>query len=119
MNIEALRLHCIHKAGVTESFPFDETALVFKVMGKMFVICDVDHFVSFTAKCDPDRAIDLRERFPEGILPGYHTNKKHWNTIRTDDVVTDKLMYELIDHSYDLVVNSLPKKLRQELIDLQ
>lgn len=119
MNIEELRLHCISKPGVTESFPFDQVTLVFKVMNKMFVISNVDHFDGFTAKCDPDRAIDLREQYPHGILPGYHTDKKHWNTVKTNEGVPDALMFELMDHSYQLVVNSLPKKLRQELIDLQ
>ncbi len=117
MNIEEYREYCIRKQGVTEEFPFDENTLVFKVMGKMFALADVDHFNSVNLKCDPERALQLREAF-EGIVPGYHMNKQHWNTVAMDGSIPDKLCYELIDHSYELVVNSLPKKLKNELLAL-
>lgn len=118
MNIELFRALCLAKPGVEETFPFDNTALVFKVMGKMFAICNVDHYTGFSAKCDPERAIELREKYPEGILPGYHMNKKHWNTVKPESNVPPELQRELIDHSYDLVVAGLPVKLKRELADL-
>ncbi|ELR70858.1 hypothetical protein C900_03293 [Fulvivirga imtechensis AK7] len=114
MNIEEFRNFCMAKAGVTEGFPFDETVLVFKVMNKMFALTGVDTFESANLKCDPDRAEELREKYA-GIKPGYHMSKKHWNTVMMDGSVSDQLIYELIDHSYDLVVEGLPKKLKVEL----
>lgn len=114
MNIETYRDYCLSKKGVTEEFPFDEKALVFKVMGKMFTITDVDSFASFNVKCDPELAIELRERFV-GVLPGFHMNKKHWNTIMMDGSVPDDKALEWIDHSYDLVLQKLPKLLKEEL----
>lgn len=114
MDIESFRDYCLSKSGVTETFPFDENTLVFKVLDKMFALTDVDLFVSINLKCDPERAIELREQF-DGITPGYHMNKKHWNTILTNGSVPENLLIELIDHSYDLVVKSLPKKLQQKL----
>lgn len=114
MNIEDFRTYCLSRKGVTESFPFGPQTLVFKVMGKLFVLCDVDEFKSFNAKCDPQRVIELRERY-SGILPGYHMNKKHWNTILTDGSVPDELMRELVDHSYELVFAGLPKSVRESV----
>lgn len=114
MNIEEFRDHCLSKAGVTEEFPFDQNTLVFKVRGKMFALCDVDDFHSFNAKCDPERAIALREEH-SGILPGYHMSKKHWNTVLCDGSVPEPLMKDLIDHSYALVVSGLSKKEREKL----
>jgi predicted DNA-binding protein (MmcQ/YjbR family) len=117
MNIETLRDYCLAKKGVTECFPFDQQTLVFKVVDKMFALVDVDLFVSVNLKCDPDRAIELREKY-EGITAGYHMNKKHWNTVETNGSVPDKLFFELIDHSYNLVVSKLSgqsKKLYAEL----
>lgn len=114
MNIEEYRNHCLAKAGVTEEFPFNETALVFKVAGKMFALIDVEKFEVISLKCDPDRGAELREQY-SGINYAYHFNKKHWIGVATDGSVTDDLMYELIDHSYELVVNKLPKKLKEEL----
>jgi predicted DNA-binding protein (MmcQ/YjbR family) len=102
---------------VTEEFPFDEKALVFKVMGKMFTITDVDKFESFNVKCDPELAIELREMYV-GVLPGYHMSKKHWNTIMMDGSVPDDKAFEWIDHSYNLVVQKLPKLLKEELNSL-
>jgi predicted DNA-binding protein (MmcQ/YjbR family) len=117
MNIEQFRHHCITKPGTTESFPFDSSGLVFKVLGKMFAICNVDHYTGFAAKCDPQWAAELREKYPHGILPGYHFNKRHWNTVKIDEDIPPQLIRELIDHSYELVVKKLPKKLRSELDD--
>jgi len=114
MNIEEFREYCISKAGVTEEFPFDEVTLVFKVMGKMFALTNLDGEWSLALKCDPQRAIDLREQFP-AIQPGYHMSKVHWNTVMMDGSLPQKLVLELIDHSYQLVVDKLPVKLKNEL----
>ncbi len=112
MNIEELRAYCLNRKGVTESFPFDDKVLVFKVMGKMFILMDVEEFQSFNAKCNPEKAVRLREQYP-GIQPGYHMNKQHWNTVSTDGSVPDQLMKELVDESYDLVWAGLPKSVRE------
>ncbi len=114
MNIEAYRDYCLQKPGVTEEFPFDISTLVFKVMGKVFALTNVDEFLSVNLKCEPQRAIELRES-NSGIVPGWHMNKKHWNTVTTDGTVSDVLLTNLINHSYDLVVAGLPKK-SQELL---
>jgi predicted DNA-binding protein (MmcQ/YjbR family) len=100
---------------VTEEFPFDETTLVFKVMGKMFALTGLDEpEFKVNLKCDPERSIELREHY-EGIIAGFHMNKKHWNTVKPDGSLSNELFKELIDHSYDLVVKGLPKKLRDQL----
>ena len=117
MDIESFREYCISKKGVTESLPFDQSTLVFKVMGKMFALANIDQFESTNLKCDPEYAEELRDKY-NGVLPGYHMNKKHWNTIRIESDVHDKLLSELIDHSYDLVVQGLPKKVQNELNQL-
>lgn len=117
MHIEEFRDYCLAKPGVTEEFPFDNKTLVFKVMGKMFALCDVDAFESVNLKCDPERSIELRERY-EGVNAGYHMSKKHWNTITSVSDVPDQLHFELIDHSYDLVVKGLRKMDREELDQL-
>ena len=117
MNIESYRSYCISKPGVTEEFPFGEHTLVFKVMGKMFALTDVDEFVSVNLKCDPEEAERLRAAYP-GVIPGYHMNKKHWNMILMDGSVGEVLIKEWIDQSYDLVVSGLPKKLKEELRNL-
>jgi len=117
VNIEEYRDYCLLKPGVTEGFPFDHKVLVFKVMGKMFALTDVDEFDGVNLKCEPQRAIELRENNP-GIVPGFHMNKTNWNTVSTDGSVDDRLFYELIDHSYALVVQSLSKKLIEELRQL-
>jgi len=118
MNIEYFRTYCLDKKGVTEELPFDEHVLVFKVMGKMFALTSlrrVPHSVNL--KCDPDTAIELREKYDGAIIPGWHMNKKHWNTCFLDDLPTEKLQ-NLIDHSYELVVSKLTKKLKAELTAL-
>ncbi|MBX9852979.1 MAG: MmcQ/YjbR family DNA-binding protein [Cytophagaceae bacterium] len=109
MNIEQLRNYCLKKKGVEEGFPFDENTLVFKVMGKMFALTDVDEFDGVNLKCDPEEAVQLREKY-DAVQPGYHMSKKHWNTIIMDGSVSDKLIYEWVDKSYDLVVSKLTKK---------
>ena len=114
MNIEEYRNYCLAKLEVTESFPFNETVLVFKVLGKMFALTDVEKYAFINLKCDPDRSIELREIY-SGITGAFHFNKKYWNSVSTDGSVPDNLMYELIDHSYDLVVSKRPKKLRDQL----
>ncbi len=114
MNIESFREFCLAKSGVSEGFPFDEKTLVFKVMGKMFALTNVDLFQSVNLKCDPEHAIELRETF-QGVKPGYHMSKKHWNTVSTESDVPDKLILELIDQSYELVVKSLTKRVRDGL----
>ena len=114
MNIEEFREYCISKPGVTEEFPFGETTLVFKVMGKMFALTNLDGDWGLALKCDPERAIELREQYP-AILPGYHMSKVHWNTVKMDGSLSKNLILELIDHSYSLVVSKLPAKLRSEL----
>lgn len=114
MNIEDYRIHCISKKGVTEGFPFDHKTLVFKVAGKMFALTDVDNFNSINLKCDPELALELREQF-EGVKPGYHMNKKHWNSVFVNQDVPDSKIYDLIDLSYSLVVKTLTKKQKEEL----
>lgn len=114
MNIEFFRNYCLKKKGVTEEFPFDEETLVYKVMGKMFALTNLERFESINLKCDPELAIQLRESY-DAVKPGYHMNKTHWNTITMDGSVSDKLVKEWIDLSYQLVVASLTKGKREEL----
>jgi predicted DNA-binding protein (MmcQ/YjbR family) len=114
VNIEYFRDYCLAKVAVSEGFPFDHKTLVFKVGSKMFALTDVDEFVSVNLKCDPERAVDLRENY-EGIKPGYHMNKTHWNTVETGSDVPDDLLLELTDLSYQLVARSLTKKERSNL----
>ena len=116
MNIEEFREYCIQKKGVTEEFPFDEHTLVFKVLGKMFALTALNRKpTQVNLKCDPEKAITLREEYDGIIIPGYHMSKKHWNTIIFDSKLPKKELLELIDHSYDLVVSGLPKKLQATL----
>jgi predicted DNA-binding protein (MmcQ/YjbR family) len=118
VNIEAYREYCIAKPGVTEGTPFGPSVLVFKVMNKMFALCDIDQYSYVNLKCDPERAIQLREQFP-GITPGYHMNKQQWNSVSTDGSIPDDLFKELIDHSYELVAAGLKKADREALKNLQ
>jgi predicted DNA-binding protein (MmcQ/YjbR family) len=117
MNIESFRQYCISKKGTTEDLPFDENTLAFRVMGKIFALTDIDAFESVNLKCDPARALELRNQY-QGIVPGYHMNKQHWNTVMIDSDVSDQLLCQLVDHSYDLIVNGLPRKLKAELENL-
>lgn len=114
MNILTFREYCLTFDAVTEEFPFDENTLVFKVCGKMFALCDVDEFESINLKCDPDKAVLLREEYPE-VLPGYHMNKKHWNTVSMQGDLPDDLIREWVRDSYRLVVEKLPKRIREQL----
>ena len=115
MNIEYFREYCLNKKGVTEEFPFDEKTLVFKVMGKMFALTGLERLPNeVNLKCDPERAIALREEFEGLIYGGYHMNKRLWNTCVLERL-PNELITELIDHSYDLVVAKLPKKIQDTL----
>lgn len=114
MNIEEFRTYCLEKAATSESTPFDNNTLVFKVHNKMFSLTGIEEFKSINLKCDPEYAVELREKY-EGIEPGYHMNKTHWNTVTTDGSVPDELLYELIDHSYTLVARGVRKKVRDSL----
>jgi len=102
VDLESFRDYCLKKENVTEEFPFGEDTMVFKVKGKMFALTDVETFASINLKCDPEKAIELREQY-EAVQPGYHMNKKHWNTVTMDGRLPDKLVKEWIDHSYELV----------------
>ncbi len=113
MNIEELRLYCIAKKAVTESFPFDEDTLVFKVMGKMFALVSISESDSVNLKCNPEYAIELREKYTS-VRAGFHMNHKHWNTVFLNDDTSDKLIYQLIDHSYEMVIKGFTKKLKLE-----
>jgi predicted DNA-binding protein (MmcQ/YjbR family) len=115
MNIEWLREYCLSLPHATEDFPFDERTLAFRVAGKIFLLTDVEEPWEFNAKCDPERAVELRERYPDAVRPGYHMNKTHWNTVRIDRGLDDALVLDLIRHSYDLIRASLPAKIRKEL----
>jgi len=112
MNVEEIRDYCLNKPLVTESLPFDDDTLVLKVAGKMFCLISLDENLSINIKCDPEKAVELRERYP-AVLPGYHMNKKHWNTINIDGSIDDDLLKQWIDNSYELIWNSLPKKIRE------
>ena len=118
MDLEYFRQHCLQKKGVTEELPFDEHTLVFKVMGKMFALTGLQREeFAVNLKCDPERAVALRERHPE-IEPGYHMSKKHWNTVQCEGDLNPHLIVEMVDHSYDLVVRKMTKKLKAELESL-
>ncbi len=118
MDIEYFRNYCLSKKGVTEEFPFDADTLVFKVMGKMFALASLERIpLSANLKCDPQRAITLREMYDGAILPGWHMSKKHWNTCVLEEL-EPKLLISLIDHSYELVVSNMTKKLQAELAAL-
>ena len=117
MNIEDFRNYCLNLKGAEEGFPFDGNTLVFKVGNKMFALVDVEKFTFANLKCDPERALELRDEY-NGIKPGYHMSKKHWNSVCKDSDVNDKLFIELINHSYDLVFKSLPKKIKEEISNL-
>ena len=104
MDIELLREYVLEKADVTEGFPFGDSVIVFKVKEKMFLLLPLDtQPMQFNAKCDPERAIELREQYPSAVLPGYHMNKKHWNTVIADGTLTKKQLLQMIDDSYNLV----------------
>jgi len=115
MNIEEIREYCLSKKGVSEGFPFNETALVFKIADKMFALLDLsEENKGLSLKCDPELAIELREHYAE-VTPAYHFNKKHWNGISLQSNLDQDLLKKWIDHSYQIVVLKLPKKVREEL----
>jgi len=115
MNIEEFREYCLQKKGVTEEFPFDERTLVFKVLGKMFALSGLERQPpQINLKCDPERSVELREQYDGLIYGGYHMNKLLWNTLEINSLPY-QLLFELIDHSYELVVAKMPKKMREEL----
>lgn len=114
MNIEELRTYCLSLKGVTEDFPFDENTLVFKVVGKMFCLTDLEGDLSINVKNEPEKNIELREEYP-AVKPGYHMSKTHWNTIEIDGSMADDVIKNLIDESYDLVVLKLTKLEQQKL----
>ncbi len=114
MNIEEFYSYCLTKKGAKEDFPFDDQTLALKVGGKIFALTDVSAFKSINLKCNPEWAIELRESFL-AVQPGFHMNKKHWNTIVLFDDIDDLMIKQLIDHSYNLVFNSLSKKIRDEV----
>ena len=116
MNIEDFRAYCLAKPGTSESLPFDNQTLVFKVADKMFALTDVDFFTSINLKCDPEQAELLREQH-EAVRPGYHMNKKHWNTILMDGSVSDPLIKQWTDDSYDLVVSKLLQRVKEMLAE--
>ena len=112
MNIESVRDYCLSLPMATEDFPFDETTLVFRVFGKIFAMVDLDDTEWFVLKCDPDYALEVRDRHTE-IAPAYHMNKKHWNQLNLFGMLPDELVQSLIRHSYNLVVSKLPRKVKE------
>lgn len=114
MNIEDLRDYCLQKPAVTEGLPFGEDILVFKVAEKIFLLTSINKAESFNVKCDPELAVELREKYTE-VKPGYHMNKKMWNTVSLYGSLTTRQLHEMIDHSYQQVVKGLPKKVQEEI----
>jgi predicted DNA-binding protein (MmcQ/YjbR family) len=116
MDLEDFRQYCLEKQQVTESTPFGEDVLVFKVSGKTFALAPLDEVPArVNLKCDPDLALELRDRYEE-VRPGYHMNKKHWNTLELGGAIPEAELRQMIDHSYELVVKSLPKAVRAKLL---
>jgi predicted DNA-binding protein (MmcQ/YjbR family) len=117
MDIESFRHFCLQLKGVEETQPFGPDTLVYKVMGKVFAITGLDEEeFSVNLKCDPEKAIELRENHPGLIIPGFHMNKKHWNTVFFEAGLPEELLIHLVNHSYQLVIAGLPLKLRNEFI---
>ena len=117
MNLEQARLYCLSKHGTEESLPFGPETLVYKVAGKIFALMGLDNInASINLKCDPDLAINLREKYSE-VTPGYHMNKNHWNTVILEGSISDTELKDMIDHSYQLVFAGLPAKVRRELTE--
>src|SRR2546429_3133897 len=114
MDTVEFREYCLSKPDATEGTPFGEDVLVFKVGGKMFALMSLDGIpATVNLKCDPDRALELRDRY-EQVRPGYHMNKKHWNTVEIDSGMADTELRKMIDHSYELVAQKLPRKMRRQ-----
>lgn len=118
MHLDALRTYCLAKPGAAEDLPFGPDALVFKVGGKMFALASLDALPpSVNLKCDPERAVDLRERYAD-VQPGYHMNKRHWNTVGLQGDVPAGVIRQLVDHSHDLVVSGLTRRARAALAEV-
>ena len=117
MNIESFREYCLNKKGVSESFPFNETVLVFKVLDKMFALTDLDSEFKISLKCEPKTGNELREKY-KAVDYAYHFNKKHWISVRSDGSLSNTFIEDLIDHSYDQVVLNMTKKKQKELFNL-
>ena len=115
MNIEELRDYCLQKPGVTEGLPFGPEVLVFKVGDKIFLLTSLDTADRFNVKCDPEVAIELREQYTE-VQPGYHMNKKLWNTVYMNGSLSNSQLHQMIDHSYNLIFNSLPQKIKDQIL---
>ncbi|TAF44496.1 MAG: MmcQ/YjbR family DNA-binding protein [Sphingobacteriales bacterium] len=111
MNIEYIREYCLAKPFVSEGFPFGDNPLVFKVHNKVFLLLSLDDSQTFNVKCNPEQALVYRAIYPE-IVPGYHMNKTHWNTVNFNGSLPNNLILDMINHSYELVFNSLPKKVK-------
>lgn len=119
MNIEDLRDYCLSKKGTEETLPFGPDTLVYKVMGKVYLLAALDAKpLQFNVKCEPEKAISLRNQYA-CVLPGYHMNKVHWNTILVDGTLSLSQLKEQVDHSYDLIAGTLSKKLKEELKKLK
>jgi predicted DNA-binding protein (MmcQ/YjbR family) len=116
MNLESIREYCLAKYGVEETLPFDEETPVYKVGGKMFLLMNLEPPFSINIKCDPEKAIELREQYDD-IIPGWHMSKVHWNTVYVESSLSPQLIKDMIDDSYNLVIQGLPKKLREKFIN--
>tara|TARA_B110000261_G_scaffold139941_1_gene159674 strand:- start:37 stop:381 length:345 start_codon:yes stop_codon:yes gene_type:complete len=114
MSLDHFREYCLSLKGITEQIPFDENILVFKVMGKMFALCNMMTFEYCNLKCDPEKAIKLREEFTE-VTPAWHMNKKHWNSVSFIGDLSDQQIEQWVKDSYNLVVKNMPKKLRKQI----
>jgi predicted DNA-binding protein (MmcQ/YjbR family) len=114
VNIESFRSYCLSKKGVTEEFPFGENTPVYKVVGKMFALTNLEDFTSINLKVDPEIGVELREKYPS-VQPGYHMNKRHWITVLMDGSIPDKLIHQWVNNSYDLVVSGLTKSQKSAL----
>ncbi|MHB1685870.1 MAG: MmcQ/YjbR family DNA-binding protein [Ignavibacteriaceae bacterium] len=118
MDLETIREYCLKKKGVTESLPFDEDTPVYKVMGKIFLLANINPPVSINIKCDPEKAVELREHY-SSVTPGYHMNKSHWNTILLENSISNKFILEWIDDSYNLIAGGLKKSEKEKLSKLK
>ena len=114
MDLEQCRDFCLSLKETKEGFPFDDRTIVFTVKGKMFCLTDIETFEYINIKCDPEEAIELRERY-DSVTPGFHMNKNHWNSVKIRGNIPDKTLKEWITNSYNLIVLSLPKKVRGDL----
>jgi len=119
MNIEELRAYCLTKPLATEDFPFDETTLVVRVMGKIFALLDLEENRWICLKCDPEKALDLRDQYSDSIQEAFHLNKKHWNQVRYESTLSNDFLCSLIDHSYELVIGKFTRKIKDEYNSLK